>query len=259
MILELKNINKTFDQDVQSITALDDISIQVRRNEFLCILGPSGCGKSTLLHLIAALDNPSSGEIIFNEHYIPGPCACRGLVFQEDALYPWKTVWQNIAFGLEIQKIPSLQRELIIREHINLVGLPGFEHFYPHQLSGGMKQRVQIARTLALDPQILLMDEPFAALDEITRSRMDEELLSIWNRKKKTVIFVTHSIEEAVILGDRILIMDASPGRIIHEIINPLQRPRNPDDYDFINLKREIKTHLGVCQTQSIEGVLNNV
>ena len=197
------------------MTALEDVSFKVARNEFLCIVGPSGCGKTTLLHIIAGLEAPTCGSVFLKGQKVTDTCPCRALVFQESALFPWKTVLENILFGLEIQSIPKEKRLRIARENLQLVGLRGYENHHPHQLSGGMKQKVQIARVLALDPEILLLDEPFASMDEITKTRLDLELLDIWKKKKKTVIFVTHSLEEAILLSDRILIFGVDPGRIM--------------------------------------------
>ena len=196
------------------LLALDRVSLEVREREFLALLGPSGCGKSTLLYLLGGFLPIEAGEILVGGRRITGPGRDRGVVFQSFALYPWKTVRQNVLYGLEKQKLPRSARERRAQELIELVHLKGFEHSYPSQLSGGMKQRVAIARTLATDPESLLMDEPFGALDAQTRALMHEELLAIMRRTPKTVLFVTHDVREAVRLADRVAVMSARPGRI---------------------------------------------
>ena len=196
------------------VLALSDVSLEVRPREFLALLGPSGCGKSTLLYLVGGFLPTEAGRIAVEGKAISAPGPDRGIVFQHFALFPWKTVRANILYGLERQKLPRHERERRAQAFIDLVGLKGFEDSYPSQLSGGMKQRTAIARTLAFDPNILLMDEPFGALDAQTRSLMQTELLSIWQRTPKTVIFVTHDVQEAVYLAERVAVMSARPGRI---------------------------------------------
>jgi len=196
------------------VTALDSISLEVSDREFVALLGPSGCGKSTLLYLVGGFLPVEHGVIRVEDQPVTGPGPDRGIVFQHFALFPWKTVMQNVLYGLEKQGMPRDQRLGRAREFIDLVGLTGFEDSYPSQLSGGMKQRAAIARTLAIDPRILLMDEPFGALDAQTRSLMQGELLRIWQRSRKTVIFVTHDVQEAVLLAERIAVMSARPGHI---------------------------------------------
>ena len=196
------------------VLALEDVSLAVHAHEFLALLGPSGCGKSTLLYLIGGFLPVEKGAIRLDGNPIAGPGPDRGIVFQHFALFPWKTVRSNVLYGLERMKLPPVEREARAQTFINLVGLSGFEDNYPSQLSGGMKQRAAIARTLAFDPKILLMDEPFGALDAQTRSFMQAELLEIWQRTRKTVIFVTHDVREAVYLADRVAVMSARPGRI---------------------------------------------
>lgn len=213
----------------EALLALDNIDLQVARGEFLSILGPSGCGKSTLLHVIAGLTD-AVGDIRVHGRKVDGPDLDRGVVFQDYALFPWRTVLDNVAFGLEIKQLPAAEREEIARRHIAAVGLQGFEHRYPAQLSGGMKQRVAIARALAFDPEVLLMDEPFAALDAQTREILQEELLRIWERTGKTVIFVTHSLDEAVFLSQRVVVITARPGRIKAVVDIDLPSPRYEHD-----------------------------
>ena len=206
--------------------ALEDISIEVKPAEFLCIIGPSGCGKTTLLRMVAGLDHPSSGEIILDGKEVKGPSPDRGMVFQEFSLFPWRTVLKNVEFGLEIKGVGDKARGEIAEKYIELVGLQGFENHYPYELSGGMKQRVAIARALATEPSILLMDEPFGSVDAQTRNILQEELLEIWKRTKKTVLFVTHSVDEAVYLADRVAVMSARPGCLIKCLDIDIPRPR---------------------------------
>lgn len=198
----------------RAVLALEEVALDVRAREFLALLGPSGCGKSTLLYLVGGFLPTESGRILVDDKPVTAPGPDRGIVFQHFALFPWKTVRGNVLYGLERQKMPREEREQRAQAFIDLVGLRGFEDSYPSQLSGGMKQRTAIARTLAFDPTILLMDEPFGALDAQTRSIMQTELLSIWQRTPKTVIFVTHDVQEAVYLADRVAVMSARPGRI---------------------------------------------
>jgi NitT/TauT family transport system ATP-binding protein len=195
-------------------TALEDITLDVRPGEFLTLVGPSGCGKSTLLDLLGGLTGPTSGRILLDGRPIEGPARDRGIVFQQYALFPWRTAAQNVEFGLDIAGLKARQRREIARHYLDLVGLTAFADRYPHELSGGMKQRVAIARSLAYDPEVLLMDEPFAALDAQTRETLQGELLRIWRATGKTIIFITHGIDEAVVLGQRVAVMTSRPGRI---------------------------------------------
>lgn len=224
-------------------TALEKVSMEVREQEFVVIVGPSGCGKSSLLYLTAGLNTPTEGEIKVGENIVKAPGAERGMVFQGYTLFPWMTVRKNIEFGLKQKKMPVVQRKVIVDKYIREVGLENFADHYPKQLSGGMKQRVAIARALANDPKILLMDEPFGALDSQTRMQMQQLLLQVWEHSKKTVVFVTHDIDEAIMLGDRVFVMGARPGRI-QKILNvDIPHPRTLDmvmDPEFITLKREI-------------------
>jgi len=206
--------------------AIKDVNLNVKRGEFVSIVGPSGCGKSTLLDILAGLAKPSSGHIYIEGKEVTGPDLSRGIVMQGYALFPWRTVRQNVEFGLEIKKVPKAQRREISQKYIDLVNLTDFADHYPHQLSGGMKQRVAIARALAYEPEVLLMDEPFAAVDAQTRETLQDELLRIWDETKKTIIFVTHSIEEAVFLADRVAVMSCNPGTIKEIVDTNLPRPR---------------------------------
>jgi NitT/TauT family transport system ATP-binding protein len=214
--ISLRNVTKTFavGDSGAGFVALQDVSIDVAEGEFLVLVGPSGCGKSTLLDLVAGLTFPTSGDLLLDGSPVTGPGLDRGIVFQQYALLPWRTALANVEFGLEAQRVPKKERRRIALEHLDLVGLAGFADRYPHQLSGGMKQRVAIARSLAYSPGVLLMDEPYAALDAQTRELLQEELLGIWQRTGTTVVFITHSIEEAVYLGQRVAVMTARPGRI---------------------------------------------
>ncbi|CAE6953222.1 taurine ABC transporter ATP binding subunit [Pseudomonas marincola] len=226
-----------------TFSALENVSFEVPDQQFAVIVGPSGCGKSSLLYLTAGLAEPSDGEIYVGGAKVDGPGADRGMVFQSYTLFPWLTVRENIEFGLKRKRIAAAERKEIVDFYLNEVGLNNFADNYPKQLSGGMMQRVAIARALANDPQILLMDEPFGALDSQTRMQMQQLLLRIWEHSKKTVVFVTHDIDEAVLLGDRVYVMGARPGRIKEILDVPIERPRTMDmvmEPDFIRMKRQI-------------------
>lgn len=220
--IRIDNLSFSFENSRENscTQVLKEISLNIFEKEFFCILGPSGCGKSTLLYLIAGLLRPKNKDcILVDDKPITGPGVDRGIVFQEYALLPWKTVRDNVALGLKFKKMSKVERHKIAQHYIDLVNLSGFEDKYPHELSGGMKQRVAIARTLANSPEIILMDEPFAAVDAQTRSVLQEELLSIWEKEQKTIIFITHNIEEAIFLGDRVLVMKPRPSQI-RKLIN---------------------------------------
>lgn len=197
-----------------TLTALADLTLDVAPGELITVVGPSGCGKSTLLDLVAGLSTPTSGRILLDGRPVTGPGLDRGIVFQQYALLPWRSAQRNVELGLEARRLPRAERTRIAREHLALVGLTGFEDRYPHELSGGMKQRVAIARSLAFDPEVLLMDEPFAALDAQTRESLQDELLRIWRATGKTIVFITHGIEEAVYLGQRVVVLTPRPGRV---------------------------------------------
>jgi NitT/TauT family transport system ATP-binding protein len=227
----------------ETITALDGISFEVRDREFAVLVGTSGCGKSTILRLVAGLIPPSEGRVLLDGRPISGPGADRGMVFQTYTLFPWLTVQQNVEFGPRLRGVAATERAELARRYLGRVGLRGFERVYPKELSGGMMQRVAIARALANDPAVLLMDEPFGALDAQTRALMGELLLRVWDEAAKTVLFVTHDIEEALFLGDRVFVMTARPGRIREEIQVPLPRPRTVDlltSETFVRLKRHV-------------------
>jgi NitT/TauT family transport system ATP-binding protein len=228
-MIEIRGVSKTFAgrDGVQPVAALQDIDLSVRANEFLTILGPSGCGKTTLLRAIGGLVTMDRGSIVVDGRAVEGPGPERAMVFQDFALLPWRTVLENVAFGLQLRDVGRREREGIARRYIEMVGLTGFERRYPGELSGGMKQRVGLARALAVEPRVLLMDEPFGALDEQTRRLLQEELLGIWESKRTTVVFVTHSMEEAVLLGDRVVVMRPRPGMIDEIVDVALERPRS--------------------------------
>ncbi|MHC8329076.1 ABC transporter ATP-binding protein [Pseudomonas sp. LB1P83] len=224
-------------------TALEQVSFEVPDQQFAVLVGPSGCGKSSLLYLTAGLNEPTEGEIYVGGQQVQGPGADRGMVFQSYTLFPWLTVRQNVEFGLKRRGMAAAQRKEIVDYYVDEVGLTGFADNYARQLSGGMMQRVAIARALANDPQILLMDEPFGALDSQTRLQMQQLLLRVWGNSKKTVLFVTHDIDEAILLGDRVYVMGARPGRIKQILDVPIERPRTLDmvmERSFIDMKRRI-------------------
>jgi NitT/TauT family transport system ATP-binding protein len=225
--IQAKNVSLTFrPKNRDAVTALDNLSLEVSKGEFVSIVGPSGCGKSTFLNILLGLIRPDSGVMELNGHRIDGPGQDRAMVFQEFGLLPWRTVLANVELGLELKGIDSARRRRRAMELIDMTGLAGFASHYPHELSGGMKQRVGLARALATDPEVLLMDEPFAALDAQTRDLMQTELLQVWEQTEKTVLFVTHSIEEAAYLSDRVIVMTARPGRIKQILKVRLPRPR---------------------------------
>lgn len=226
--VSVKNVSRIFTKKEENggTEALHDVSFDVEDGEFVCLLGPSGCGKTTLLRIIAGLETQTSGEITLNGVPITGPDPKRGMVFQQYSLFPWRTVIDNVTFGLEMQGINKIEARRHAEKYIDLVGLEQFKNSYPYELSGGMQQRAAIARALANEPEVLLMDEPFGALDAQTRNILQDELLKIWEQKHVTFIFVTHSVDEAVVLSDRIVVMTARPGRIKEIVTVDLPRPR---------------------------------
>jgi NitT/TauT family transport system ATP-binding protein len=236
----IDNVSKVFDGDGRRMVALQDISLEIPHGQFVCLLGPSGCGKSTLLNAVAGFAPPTSGRVLADGMPVAGPGPERGMVFQEYALFPWMTVEQNVGFGLEIKGMARAQIAARVGELLKLLSLEDFAKRYPKDLSGGMRQRVAIARVLALDSPIMLMDEPFGALDALTRRNLQDELLRLWAELKKTVIFVTHSIEEAIYLADRIVVMTYRPGTIKRDILVDLPRLRDPAAPEFNALKREL-------------------
>ncbi len=242
MKVEIKGVYKSFRQNGNRlIPAVENINLQIPAGEFVCVLGPSGCGKSTLLNIVAGLDLPDRGGVFIDGKpvYTCGPD--RGVVFQEGALFPWLTVLGNVEFALKMQRLPKNQRRDRAKDYLQMVHLSQFTHCYPHELSGGMRQRAAIARTLAMEPEILLMDEPFSALDSQTRSLMHQELTDIWQATGKAIIFITHSLEEALVLANRIVLFSARPGRIKKEFVVPVERPRDMNHPKMIMLQREIR------------------
>lgn len=244
-VLKLKDVYKTFTQNGQSLSVLEQFSLTIQPGEFVSIVGTSGCGKSTLLRLIAGLDNQYQGHLSLAGQPILGTSLKRGIVFQEHRLLPWLTVTQNIGLALNNSGLTEKQKKQTVQEHIDLVRLNGFENSYPHQLSGGMAQRVAIARGLVNRPDILLLDEPFGALDAMTRAHLQQELEHIWRTEKITMILVTHDIEEAVFLGNRVVVMEPRPGRIRRVIDVPLPHPRDRHSPELLAIKREALFEFG--------------
>jgi len=243
-LLALREVSRHFRTRRHDTLALDRISLSVREGEFLCIVGPSGCGKSTLLNIVAGLDRADEGQVLFDGRPIKKPGRERIVVFQEPALYPWLNVRANVELGLKIAGRGGKERRRLADRYITLVNLRRFEKAYIHELSGGMRQRAQLARALAVEPRMLLMDEPFAALDAQTRDVLQQELQEICARTKATVLFVTHNVREAVILGDRVWVMTPAPGRLKTEIDIPLPRPRSPDSHAVVDLAARVRAEL---------------
>ncbi len=243
--LEIRSLHMTFRTEGGDVPVLEDIALDVREGEFVCILGPSGCGKSTLLNIVAGFLTPTSGSVRIDREEVHGPDPRRIFVFQERGVFPWLTVEGNIGFGLG--KLPPGERERRIAHYVRLVGLEGFEKAYPHELSGGMKQRVEVARALAVDPDVLFLDEPFGALDSITRLVMRGELLRIWQAEQKTILFVTHDIEESVQLADRVVVMTARPARIRRIVPIDLPHPRDLSSRRYLELRDGIFEEIGLA------------
>ncbi|HYY24524.1 MAG TPA: ABC transporter ATP-binding protein [Candidatus Udaeobacter sp.] len=258
-MVEIQGVSKTFQKAVKNNTievkALADVNLSVRENEFISIIGPSGCGKTTLLKIIDGLIPCDSGEISIDGRKVSTPGPDRAVVFQTFALLPWRSVLANVEFSLELRQIPKEERTHIARDYLKRVGLADFEHHYPHELSGGMQQRAGLARALAVNPMILLMDEPFGSVDAQTRQLLQEELLKLWQHEQKTVIFITHSMDEAVYLSDRVVIMTPRPGHVVEILDVPLPRPRTASDvrrdpkfvdltnYIWDSLKKAMENH----------------
>jgi NitT/TauT family transport system ATP-binding protein len=238
--LEIESVSKRYPQKEGDLVALSPITLEVRTGEFVCIVGPSGCGKSTLLSIVAGLEQASTGTVRAGGQVVNSPGPERLLLFQEAALFPWLDVRGNVEFGLRERAIPRRERAELAQRYIDLVHLTGFERSYVHQLSGGMRQRAAIARALAIEPALLLMDEPFGALDALTRDRLHEELESIWASTGKTIIFVTHNVREAVALGDRVLVFSPRPGRVVAEFPIDLPRTRSIQDHALADKASEI-------------------
>ena len=244
--VSIHNVSMVFPgkRNGDSIQVLENINAEVAHGEFVCIVGPSGCGKSTLLNIVAGFIDASSGDVIVEGEPVLGPDPRRIFVFQENGVFPWLNVHENVGFGL--RRIGATERDRIIARYIDMVGLTGFENAYPHELSGGMRQRVEIARALAANPDIIYMDEPFGALDFLTRLKMRADLIRIWQSEKKTILFVTHDIEEAVQLADRVLVMSPRPGRIIEVVDVDLPRPRHLDSSGYLEKRDRIFDVMGM-------------
>jgi len=238
--IQVNGVSKVFSSEDRQVVALQDINLEIPRGQFTCLLGPSGCGKSTLLNAVAGFSPPTGGTILVDGAPVAAPGPDRGMVFQEYALFPWMTVEQNVGFGLDIKGMPKAEIRRTVDGLLGMLSLSDFRQRYPKDLSGGMRQRVAIARVLALDSPIMLMDEPFGALDALTRRNLQDELLRIWAELKKTILFVTHSIEEAIYMADRILVMTYRPGTVKRDIIVDLPRMRDPAAPEFNALKREL-------------------
>lgn len=253
IILHINHLKKSFEIKAETIDVLKDVNLEIQRGEFISLVGSSGCGKSTILKLITSLEDPTSGEIVIDEEKVSGPSSKVSMIFQESRLFPWLTVEENIEFTIP-KSVSKKERKEIVRKHIELVGLSGFEKAIPSQLSGGMQQRVSIARGLATNPEILLLDEPFGALDAFTRIKMQEETLRIWREEKSTMIMVTHDIDEAIYLSDRIVVLSPKPGVIKDIIPITLKHPRDRSSLDFMNLRRKVMLSLnGRDQDKAIE------
>lgn len=248
-VFNIKNVSKVYGADTK---ALSHIDLEIYENEFLCFLGPSGCGKSTLLEIIAGLQKQTDGEVLFEGISHDKPSKHIGFVFQDASLFPWRTIIDNIAIGLELNGMSKKERYEIANYYLDLVGLNGFGKKYPHQLSGGMRQRAGIARALANNPKVLLMDEPFGAVDHLTRIQLQNDLLEIFIKQKTTIVFVTHDVSEAVFLADRIVLFSPRPGRIKNIYKVPVPRPRNRDDKLLIDLQNRIYNELLGIETQKM-------
>jgi NitT/TauT family transport system ATP-binding protein len=243
--IDVRHVTHEYDAGDRRVTALQDVSFSVGASEFVCVLGQSGCGKTTLLNLLAGFLSPTRGEILLGGQAVAGKGGDRGIVFQDFAqLFPWRTAQRNVEFGLEMRNVPAAERRETARRYLGLVKLEAFAGVYPHQLSGGMQQRVAIARALAYNPSVLLMDEPFAALDAMTREEMQRLLVEVWQETKKTVVYVTHNVAEAVYLADRIVIVSPHPGTVKTELPISLPRLRDPLRVEFLDYQREVIAHL---------------
>jgi NitT/TauT family transport system ATP-binding protein len=253
--LVIRDVGKIFKTKSGDTTALEKTSFTVEDGEFVTILGPSGCGKSTILRIVAGLEESNSGQVLLDGQEINGPGPDRGMVFQSYTLYPWLNVQENITFGLKLKGVAKKERDDLARHYLQVIGLEGFEKHYPIQLSGGMKQRVAIARALANDPEILLMDEPFGALDAQTRNIMQEVLLKVWEESKKTILFITHDVEESIFLADSVYVMTARPGRLKKKIPITLERPREfsvKSTAKFVHYKEEL---LSLIREESLKSI----
>jgi ABC-type nitrate/sulfonate/bicarbonate transport system ATPase subunit len=239
--VSIEGVRKVYGAGKEQVLALRDVSLAIGEHEFVCILGPSGCGKTTLLNLVAGFESPTAGTVSAFGKPVAAPGPDRTMMFQDYALFPWMTVTGNIGYGLRRRGVPREKRHEIVRRYVELIELKGFERKYPHQLSGGMRQRVALARALAVDPAVLLMDEPFAALDSLTRERMQDELVRVWQLEKKAVLFITHNIDEAIKLADRLVVMSPRPGRITEILSLGAERPRDVDSPEHVAVARHVR------------------
>jgi NitT/TauT family transport system ATP-binding protein len=248
-MIEVKGLHKSFRLKSGSLGVIDDLNLVVRDKTFISIVGPSGCGKTTFLNMLGGLITPDSGEILLDGDLVRGTLPDKiAMVFQDPSLYPWRTVLKNVEFGLEIRKVPKRERKERASKYIDLVGLKGFEDYYPYQISGGMQQRVNVARALTLDPEVLLMDEPFGALDEQTRLSMGEDVIRIWRETGKTIVFVTHSLVEASFLSEEIAVFSSRPSRIQEILKVSAPRPRNPDDPELVEVRRHMWKYISASK-----------
>jgi len=243
--IHVAGLEKRFESREGTVDALAGVNFAVWDGEFVCVVGPSGCGKTTLFRIIAGLEAATAGAVSVDGQRVDGPSPDRGMVFQDHRLFPWRTVAENVQFGLEQQALAEGAIEARTEEMLDLVGLTGYANQYPRELSGGMSQRVGIARAMAVDPAVLLMDEPFASVDAQTRNRLHEELLDIWVETGKTILFITHDVEEAVALADRVVVLDGSPGRVREVVSVDLDRPRSRDDDGFVSYERRLRGLIG--------------
>lgn len=242
--VEIESVHKVYGRDARRVIALKDVSLQIGAQEFACIVGPSGCGKTTMLNLLAGFELPTEGRIRVFGRDVRAPGPDRTMMFQDYALFPWLTVKGNIEYGLKRRGVRGEERRRIVRHYVDLIDLGGFETKYPAQLSGGMRQRVALARALAVNPAILLMDEPFAALDSFTRERMQDELVRVWGREKKAVLFITHNIDEAIKLADSVYVMSPRPGRVVDVLRVTAPRPRDVDSGECLRIARHVREAL---------------
>ncbi|GII92632.1 ABC transporter ATP-binding protein [Sinosporangium siamense] len=246
--LRVSALTKIFNKGSTTVTALENVDIDIAEGEFVSIVGSSGCGKSTLLNILAGLERQSSGQVLVNGRPIAGPGPDRAMVFQSDASFPWLTVKDNLEYGLKVQGRSQAERERVVGELLPLLGLDQFAHAYPRELSGGMRKRIDIGRAYAVEPEILLMDEPFGALDVVTREHMQDELLRTWSARRSTVVFITHDIDEAIMLSDRIVMLSPRPGRVREVVDVPFARPRTPElreTADFYKLRTDLRRMMG--------------
>lgn len=253
MYIEIENVTKQFKQNDKTFMVLDDVSLSINQGEFICLLGPSGCGKTTLLNILAGFEKATSGNVLIDGQNVIKPTSRYVTIFQNYGLLPWRSVRRNVELGLESKKMPKSQRKEISEKYIRLVGLEKFMNSHPTQLSGGMQQRVAIARALAVSPDIIFMDEPFGSLDAMTRLKMQDDILEITRSQNKTIVFVTHDIDEAVYLADRIIVMTPNPGRIKEIIPVQLKNPRNRNGDDFIQIRNKIFSLFGIHREDELK------